>query len=143
MIPCGNDSRNPETLRPWNDSRNPETLAVLGKLLKNAVVNPTEEKFRRIRLSNPKIDTLVSACPQTLQGKPAGVINLLLFRCSTVPANGPTRRRICAALAQRRGVQSGLKSARVRAGHRGLKPVCCVGAAGAGRGGDAPSPWVG
>ena len=39
--------------------RNPETLAILGKLLKNTVVEPSEEKFRRIRLSNPKIDALV------------------------------------------------------------------------------------
>jgi hypothetical protein len=39
--------------------RNPETLDILAKLLKNTVVNPSEEKFRRIRLSNPKINTLI------------------------------------------------------------------------------------
>ena len=43
----------------WN-VQNPETLDLIAKLLKNVAVNPSEEKYRRIRLSNPKIKALVA-----------------------------------------------------------------------------------
>lgn len=34
-------------------------LETITKLLRNTVVNPTEDKYRRIRLSNPKIKSLI------------------------------------------------------------------------------------
>ena len=40
--------------------QNPETLELIAKLLKNVAVNPSEEKYRRIRLTNPKIKALVA-----------------------------------------------------------------------------------
>lgn len=39
--------------------QNPTSLEVLAKLLRNVVVNPGEEKYRRIKLSNPKIKTSI------------------------------------------------------------------------------------
>ena len=36
-----------------------ESLETVGKLLKNTVLSPKEEKFRRIRLTNPKIHSLI------------------------------------------------------------------------------------
>lgn len=39
--------------------KNPASLEVIAKLLRNVVVQPSEEKFRRIRLSNAKIHSLV------------------------------------------------------------------------------------
>ena len=33
-----------------------ESLEILGKLIYNAAVAPKEEKYRKIKLSNPKID---------------------------------------------------------------------------------------
>eukprot|EP00798_Chlamydomonas_sp_ICE-L_P031422 gene31422-6596_t len=47
-----------------------ESLEILGKLLYNAAINPKEEKFRRIKMSNPKINekiVSVPGCIETLQ----------------------------------------------------------------------------
>ena len=35
------------------------SLEIVSKLLRNAAVEPNEEKYRRIRLSNPKIKSLI------------------------------------------------------------------------------------
>lgn len=39
--------------------RSQESLEAISKLLRNAAVNPKEEKFRRIRLQNDKIQSLI------------------------------------------------------------------------------------
>ena len=50
--------------------QDPAALELIAKLLRNAAVNPKEEKFRQIRLSNPKI--------QSLFGKENGALEALL-----------------------------------------------------------------
>lgn len=40
-----------------------ETLELIDKLTRNVVRNPTEEKFRRIKLTNPKLAAAVTAAP--------------------------------------------------------------------------------
>lgn len=40
-----------------------ETLELLEKLTRNVVRNPSEEKFRRIKLSNPKIAAIITNVP--------------------------------------------------------------------------------
>mmetsp|Transcript_8401 Transcript_8401/g.9423 ORF Transcript_8401/g.9423 Transcript_8401/m.9423 type:complete len:186 (-) Transcript_8401:373-930(-) len=40
-----------------------ETLELIEKLTRNVVRNPAEEKFRRIKLSNPKIAALITDVP--------------------------------------------------------------------------------
>ena len=50
--------------------KNSASLEIIAKLLRNVVVNPADEKYRRIRLSNPKINTLIReerGALQTLQ----------------------------------------------------------------------------
>ncbi len=36
-----------------------ESLEILGKLIYNAAVSPKEEKYRKIKMSNPKIDATI------------------------------------------------------------------------------------
>ena len=55
-LPPGRPSAIQEAL--WQ-IKNAATLQLIAKLLRNVVVNPTDEKVRRIRLSNPKIESLV------------------------------------------------------------------------------------
>mmetsp|Transcript_73832 Transcript_73832/g.193663 ORF Transcript_73832/g.193663 Transcript_73832/m.193663 type:complete len:185 (-) Transcript_73832:354-908(-) len=40
-----------------------ETLALIDKLTRNIVQNPTEEKFRKVKLANPKLAAIVAAAP--------------------------------------------------------------------------------
>lgn len=47
--------------------KNTATLKVIATLLKNVVVNPADEKVRRIRLSNPKIESLIKEEKGALQ----------------------------------------------------------------------------
>lgn len=37
-----------------------ETLEIIGKLTRNVVINPTEDKYRKIKLTNPKINQTVT-----------------------------------------------------------------------------------
>mmetsp|Transcript_2793 Transcript_2793/g.8209 ORF Transcript_2793/g.8209 Transcript_2793/m.8209 type:complete len:183 (+) Transcript_2793:370-918(+) len=39
---------------------------LLGKLMKNLAVNPAEDKYRRLRLSNPRIEAALKAAPNAL-----------------------------------------------------------------------------
>merc|ERR1712048_1181776 len=43
-----------------------ETLELIQKLTQNVVRNPTEEKFRRIRLTNPKIAAAITDVPNAV-----------------------------------------------------------------------------
>mmetsp|Transcript_30259 Transcript_30259/g.89867 ORF Transcript_30259/g.89867 Transcript_30259/m.89867 type:complete len:185 (+) Transcript_30259:96-650(+) len=40
-----------------------ETLELIDKLTKNVVRSPTEEKFRKVKLTNPKLAAVVAAAP--------------------------------------------------------------------------------
>lgn len=40
--------------------QNTASLEVISKLLRNTAVNPSEEKYRRIRLTNPKVKALIA-----------------------------------------------------------------------------------
>lgn len=44
----------------------PETLEIIGKLIYNAAISPKEEKFRRIKLSNAKIQATIVNTPGAL-----------------------------------------------------------------------------
>jgi len=44
-----------------------EALTIISKLTKNVYQNPKEEKFRKIRLSNPKIDATIVQVPGAMQ----------------------------------------------------------------------------
>ncbi|CAK0733915.1 hypothetical protein CVIRNUC_000354 [Coccomyxa viridis] len=44
-----------------------ESLEMIAKLMKNVVVSPTEDKFRRVKLSNPKIKAALVDVPGALQ----------------------------------------------------------------------------
>merc|ERR1712048_284660 len=44
-----------------------ETLELIQKLTQNTVRNPTEEKFRRIKLTNPKIAAAITDVPNAVE----------------------------------------------------------------------------
>lgn len=44
-----------------------EALTIISKLSKNVYQNPKEEKYRKIRLSNPKIDATIVQVPGAMQ----------------------------------------------------------------------------
>eukprot|EP00928_Gymnodinium_smaydae_P065171 TRINITY_DN48351_c0_g1_i1.p1 TRINITY_DN48351_c0_g1~~TRINITY_DN48351_c0_g1_i1.p1 ORF type:complete len:224 (+),score=36.53 TRINITY_DN48351_c0_g1_i1:49-720(+) len=51
------DGRTPleQALRALPSDKAPETLELIEKLTRNVLANPTDDKFRRIKLTNPKI----------------------------------------------------------------------------------------
>lgn len=51
--------RSGRAVPPGAQISSPEALEVLYKLIYNVVVSPAEEKFRRVRLSNPRINAAV------------------------------------------------------------------------------------
>merc|ERR1719471_2486189 len=52
-----------QALRALPLDRALETLELIEKLTRNVVRNPGEEKFRRIKLSNPKISAAITEVP--------------------------------------------------------------------------------
>jgi len=52
-----------QALRALPLDRAQETLELIDKLTRNVVRNPGEEKFRRIKLSNPKISAAITEVP--------------------------------------------------------------------------------
>lgn len=57
-------SKIPDKLSPLDEALRmiPEmdTLEIIAKLIRNVVIQPNEDKFRRIRISNPKINSTVA-----------------------------------------------------------------------------------
>lgn len=48
-----------------------DTIELIHKLTYNAACSPTESKFRRVRLSNPKVKEVLADCPGALEAMEA------------------------------------------------------------------------